>query len=211
MTKNIFTFLVNTVLLGMIVLGALIVLSLMPVPGRFHIYVVRSGSMEPAIGTGSLVFVKPQGGYAVGDIVTWRPISGKTTVTHRIVETKEQDGRAIFFTKGDANEAMDEAIGEKQIIGKTLFSLPYLGYPVSFAKTRVGFFFLVILPAFLIVLDEVNNIRRELEKHLASRRRRDPERSEPVRPGFSPRITYPSRIPRPMMDGIIRIRPIRMA
>ncbi len=204
--KKILTFSVNAILLGMVILGALIILSLLPIPGKYRIYVVQSGSMEPTIRTGSLIFVKPQSGYATGDIVTWRPISGRTTVTHRIVETKERDGRTVFFTKGDANEARDEAMQEQQIVGKTLFSLPYLGYPVNLAKTRAGFLLLVILPAFLIVLDEVNNIRKELERR--SLRRKEERRQAEAFPEDIPfRVTYPKNMR--SMDGIVRWRPLK--
>ena len=84
----------NTVL-GLMLMMALVLL----IPGLFGIrpYVVYSGSMEPEIPTGAVVFTK-EGEFSPkkGDIITFH--NGDTVVTHRVVK-KEKD---IFITKGDA-------------------------------------------------------------------------------------------------------------
>ena len=89
----------NTVL-GLMLVTALVLL----IPGLFGIrpYVVYSGSMEPEIPTGAVVFTK-EGEFSPkkGDIITFH--NGDTVVTHRVVK-KEKD---IFITKGDANKTED--------------------------------------------------------------------------------------------------------
>src|SRR3989344_8624179 len=83
----------------------------------FHAYIVSSGSMAPAVGTGSVVFVSPKNDYGVGDIVTYKSGS-KMTTTHRIVA---QDGDKIKLA-GDANDAPDPGIiSADKIIGTVRF------------------------------------------------------------------------------------------
>ncbi len=156
-------------LLALIGVGLLVVGTMLPIFGTHRIFVVQSGSMEPALQVGSMIFLEPAHSYQVGDIVTWRPGSGGTPITHRIV--RELPGSSLQ-TRGDANEAEDAPIRESQIIGKVSFSIPYLGYPVSFAKKPWGFVLIILLPSLFIVADELINIRRELSKMFYEKRRR---------------------------------------
>lgn len=71
--------------------------------------VFKSGSMEPAIPTGSVALVRevPAADVHVGDVVTVdRP--GDIPVTHRVVDTDPgADGTTVLTLKGDANAASD--------------------------------------------------------------------------------------------------------
>jgi signal peptidase len=71
--------------LAIIVFSLLIIASSLNI-GGWRMYVVKSGSMEPAIHTGSIVFDKKEADdtYVVGDIITFQLPSSKDTVTHRI-------------------------------------------------------------------------------------------------------------------------------
>ena len=98
-------------------------------------YIVLSGSMHPEIQTGAFAYVKPQEAdtLKVNDIITFT--IGENTVTHRINEITD-DG---FITKGDANEVPDLApVMKNQVVGKYVFSIPYLGYFVSWLSTKAG-------------------------------------------------------------------------
>lgn len=91
-------------------------------------YAVISGSMEPNIPVGSMVYVTPSdtGEYAVGDVVTYKSAAG-AHVTHRVVEVNNTDRSVIV--KGDANENVDAApVPLASIVGKTIFSVPGMGY-----------------------------------------------------------------------------------
>lgn len=119
-------------------------------------YIVLSGSMEPAIHTGAMVYVKETdpAQLEVGDIITFR-IAGDIPATHRIVEVTEEG----FVTKGDANEHEDNGIvPHSSVIGSYLFSIPGLGYIVSFVQqppgTYIGIGFAAAL-LLLMVLPEV--------------------------------------------------------
>lgn len=136
----------------------------LPISGAIQLFTVRSGSMEPAIPTGSLIFVRPSAGYMTGDVITVRTDDQKT-VTHRIIEVLSTDIGPAYRTKGDNNEEADPVeIQLADIVGKTLLTVPYLGYPVAYAQTRTGFLTLIFIPALLIILSELMTIVQELKR-----------------------------------------------
>lgn len=119
--EKAFKIILNVILFFLIATGLLVVFSFIDIPGNYKIFTVQSGSMEPAIHTGSLIFVKPLADYSVGDIVTKKTDDPKMTVTHRIVSKEEVDGQVAFETKGDANDSSDgEKFGKDMIIGKKI-------------------------------------------------------------------------------------------
>ena len=101
-------------------------------------YVILSSSMEPAIQTGSLIFVNTRDCQAEkGDIVTF--VMGneerQVTVTHRIV--RETEGG--YITKGDGNQVEDPAVlTEGQILGTYAAGIPYAGYMIEMLTGKVG-------------------------------------------------------------------------
>ena len=123
--------------------------------------VVQSGSMEPSIKTGSVVFTQKFPDYKKDDVITFSPDNGKNLITHRIFSF---DG-TYFQTKGDANEEADFLkIKPDQIKGKVVLYIPYLGFGVDFAKQPKGFIFLVIIPATIIIYEELKTIKAEIAK-----------------------------------------------
>ena len=124
-------------------------------------FAVSSGSMSPAIKTGSLVFVRPSGEYAVGDVITFS-LKENVYTTHRVHGIQEEDGAAVYVTKGDANEGVDtDPVTEEQIEGRVVFTLPYLGYVVAFLRTLPGF--ILIMSAFgLLIASLLWDIIREI-------------------------------------------------
>lgn len=147
-------------------IALLLIVSVFPIPGNYKVLTVLSGSMEPKIKTGSVVVVKPAKDYGVGDIITFGKISKtETPITHRIKEVKLSEGNTVYVTKGDANESADpKEISKNEVIGKTLFSVPFLGYAIAFAKKPVGFMILIIIPAIVIIYDELKKIWQEILK-----------------------------------------------
>lgn len=152
------------------ILGAIalvVTVSAFPIPGNFKILTVLSGSMEPKIKTGSLVFVLPSANYKPGDVITFKGAGGPKAVpvTHRIVEMKVEHGSPVYVTKGDANNSPDtRQILQNEIIGKELFSVPYFGYAIEVARKPYGFLALIIIPALLIIGDQALTIWREINK-----------------------------------------------
>ncbi len=147
----------------------LLIVSILPITGNIKVMTVISGSMEPKIHTGSVVIVKPAADYKIGEVITFGPYTKtKAPTTHRIYEIKIIEGQPIYITKGDANNAPDEReIQKKDIVGKVLFSVPYVGYAVDFAKKPVGFALIIIIPAAIIIIDEGKKIIMEVKKKKA--------------------------------------------
>lgn len=145
------------ILLGLIAI--FLAASTLNLPNGYKFYTVQSGSMLPAIKIGSLVIIKKSVDYRVGEVITFK--TGRTPITHRLLAIKD----SIYITKGDANNSTDtEPVQKYQILGKVIFSLPYLGYPVAFAKTKEGFIGLIVIPATIIVYSEILNIKKEITK-----------------------------------------------
>lgn len=112
-------------------------------------YAVLSGSMEPGIPAGGMVFTdmkkrEPK----AGDVITYR--IENTTVTHRVVRL--EDG--CYVTKGDANQEEDAvSVLPSRIVGTVCFSLPFLGYVVSYLQNRVILLCVLILYLLLFLAE----------------------------------------------------------
>ncbi len=162
---------------GIIAIAVLLVASMFPIPGNYEVKIVLSGSMEPAIKTGSIVVIKPKDSYQVDDIITF----GKDTktdipTTHRIISDRVQSGMFVYTTKGDANEDTDtKEVFESKVVGKVILSVPYVGYLLDFAKKPVGFVLLIVVPAAVVVIDEVGSIWKEIKK---GRKKKDNRKGE---------------------------------
>lgn len=91
--------------------------------------VVISGSMEPTIPTGSVVFTRvvPGSELVVGDIVTVeRPRVGGL-VTHRVVASTPAGGVYELTLKGDANSNPDAVVYAVSEAGRYVWHVPHLG------------------------------------------------------------------------------------
>ena len=109
--------------------------------GGIRTYTVLSGSMEPEIPTGTLLFVHPVKPEKVkpGDVITFS-VGGDMTATHRVVSVREHPDGISFQTKGDANAAVDgKPVHESQIIGSPVFSVPGAGYLIWFLQRYLIF------------------------------------------------------------------------
>jgi signal peptidase len=119
-------------------------------------YTVLSGSMEPEYHVGSLIYVKPVDPLTlnVRDPVTFM-LNENTVATHRIVERipDETDPTVVRFrTKGDNNDDPDGALlHSKNVIGKPIFTIPYLGYLANYVQKTPGRYIALGVCAFLLV------------------------------------------------------------
>ena len=144
----------------------LLIVSVLPLPGGVKTFFVQSGSMEPAIRTGSIVVTRPAESYKIGDVITYNSANVPgTLVTHRIIEIREKSGGPVYLTKGDANDTGDgQEILRSSVIGKVAFSIPYMGYAVAAAKQPTGFLVLIVVPAGVIIIDESRKVWREIAR-----------------------------------------------
>lgn len=120
-------------------------------------FAVLSGSMEPEYQVGSLIYVKSVNyvDLRVGDDITYM-LDEDTVVTHRIIEVlvDEEDPTVIrYFTQGIANDVPDAvSVHYKNIIGKPVFSIPYLGYVSNYIQNPPGMYVAIAAGAILILL-----------------------------------------------------------
>lgn len=153
--------------------------SALEIPNGIRLYTVQSGSMTPTIPAGSIVLVKPAAQYREGDVITFKSAEERhlkhptKTTTHRIDQVKKVDGRVEYVVKGDFNPSPDSVpVTPDLILGKVLFGIPLLGYPVAFAKTVPGLIILIIIPATLLIYSEIQNIKREVAKIKQERKKK---------------------------------------
>lgn len=133
----------------------------------YEVKVVQSGSMEPAIQTGSIVVVAQTNDYRTDDVITFQSDNRMgVPVTHRVVDVAGEGQRARYVTKGDANEEADSVtVPVYRVLGEVVTTVPYVGYLINFAREPLGFALLVGLPAAIIILDEFANIMWEIHQY----------------------------------------------
>lgn len=177
------------------------ILAFAMITSKFSIFGIKSftimtGSMEPTIETGSVLFTLSSPTYKNGDIIAFK--SGDVTITHRIVGTQDSAGNLIsnlaaplsgyvgineianFQTKGDANSSVDSNLVKRdEVVGKALFHLPYIGKLSMSLKTPIGFLIMVVLPTVLFVLTELWGIKKEIEKNVERKIRQQLENNKP--------------------------------
>lgn len=156
--KKIFT---GLLWLFVIFFATLAILTILNLPGNYRIFSVQTGSMEPSIKTGSVVFTKKSDSYKIGDVITFQTREERI-VTHRITEEVKDGTITSFIVKGDANDAPDsDAVPLYNVIGRVLFAIPFVGFLVSFLKTPLGIVTLVVIPTTILVWEEINKLKQE--------------------------------------------------
>ena len=133
-SKTLSFLLLSAVILLAVLLGGMRLIGFTP-------YTVLSGSMEPAYHVGSVIYVREVNPteLKVDDPLTYRMSNG-IVVTHRIEEILN-DGTSdlSFITKGDANQDNDGTpVPMSAVIGKPVFSIPYLGFVSEFVQRPLG-------------------------------------------------------------------------
>lgn len=158
---------------AMIAAFALATIMVLPTLLGYERYVIISGSMEPTLPVGSVVYdeVVSVDDLEVGDIITFVPppeFGISAPVTHRIVritvaeEGTEPAGERIFRTQGDNNDDMDPWLmvldGPDQ--GRMAHHIPYVGY--VYMALQVGWVQLLVIgiPAVALIVYIVASLWR---------------------------------------------------
>jgi signal peptidase len=144
--------------LALLLVLAVVFAGVLPTYFGAESFTVYSGSMEPNIHVGALAVVRPAkvSAFHAGDVITYRlPTQPDVVVTHRLIAIEQgEDGRIRFRTKGDANNVEDLVLVDQgAVLGRVVYSVPYLGYLIEFSKSGRGRLLLVGLPALLLALD----------------------------------------------------------
>lgn len=139
-----------------------------PKLGGYCPLIVLTGSMEPMIQSGDLIIVKQieTANIVNGDVIAFFDPDSKnnSVLTHRIVETVNEDGVISYRTKGDANNAEDSSlVPADKVVGIYKTRIPNAGNVAMFMQTTPGLIVCVVLPLILLVGIDVIR-RRKLDK-----------------------------------------------
>ena len=123
-----------------------------------QIYSVISGSMEPAIPTGSLVFImegSPEDAQADDVVAFYGAMDSASIITHRVVENRVLMGELI--TKGDANQTNDmNPVPYANYIGRVVRSIPRAGRVAEVLTSSTGKALAACLIAAAVLLQGVS-------------------------------------------------------
>ncbi len=126
-------------------------------------FIIVSGSMEPFLNIGDIIFVETADEKELeeNDIISFR--EGESIVTHRIIGITD-DEEPKYVTKGDNNNVKDSnEVDYKDIEGKYVGKISYLGYVVIFLKNKVVII-CIILIFYLLYMHNANSIRKKNER-----------------------------------------------
>ena len=115
----------------------------LPMPFKYGVAVVLTGSMEPNLSADDLIIIKKTDDYEIDDFVVFQ--DRYTLVVHRIISI---DGDTVI-TKGDANDTEDAPIQMSQIKGEVIKSYSGVGRVVKAIKSPIG---VVLLIAGAVIL-----------------------------------------------------------
>ncbi len=111
---------------------------------------VTSGSMEPLIATGDIVFVSASDGQDLepGTVIVFEDPASGGRLTHRIVDTTP-DGD--YVTRGDANGRLDSTpVAPDQVEGVGRMIIPALGLPIVWVERQEWLLLALALLATLV-------------------------------------------------------------
>lgn len=126
----------------MMILIVIVLCSLLILPGLFgyHTYHVLSGSMEPVMPVGSLIYVyeEPPEEIEEQDIIAfYASLEESGIITHRVVTNNIVSG--VFVTKGDANDKEDPTpVPYDNFIGRVTRIIPYAGKALTYMTALYG-------------------------------------------------------------------------
>jgi len=122
----------------------------------FQEYSIVSGSMEPTIKTGSLIYVSSVDNPAdidPGEIIAFTSPDDGTVICHRVIDNNAIEG--VYVTKGDNNRENDPVNPSySNLIGEVRYYTPYLGVIAGILGTIVGKIYagMILLCGFLLVI-----------------------------------------------------------
>ncbi|XP_021755299.1 signal peptidase complex catalytic subunit SEC11C-like isoform X2 [Chenopodium quinoa] len=110
---------------------------------KYPVSVVLSGSMEPGIRKGDLLFLSTIKSHPIqtGEILLFKIEGKEIPIVHRVIKVQRQkaSNKFILLTKGDANSVDDRYGGiyadgqlwleDDDITGRVIGIMPYFGWP----------------------------------------------------------------------------------
>lgn len=126
----------------------------------YQIYSVVTGSMEPEIPVGSMVYVKsivPKEIKERDVIAFYGGRDVNAIITHRVVDNNEISGQII--TKGDANKTEDmNPVSYSEVIGKVEYTIPKAGELAQLFTSSQGKIMAASMVGLAVVLHVIASI-----------------------------------------------------
>lgn len=124
--------------------------------GSNPFYVVASGSMIPELQVHDIIIVQgniPFEDIEIGDIIVFnRPSDHNKVIVHRVITILDDDPKTVR-TKGDANTGSipgtDFPITEEEYLGKTVATVPQVGWILQFIQPPVNWILIAIVVGIL--------------------------------------------------------------
>lgn len=149
---------------------------------------IKPEDLDGAMGhllPGSLIYVRSTDMADIEkyDVVTVKIDGGY--LTHRVIDfTTTEDGQPALRTQGDANSTPDGMlVTEKNIVGKVIFCIPYLGGIINSIKSPPGMYLgiaaLCFLLLFVFMPDIVDFLLKKEEPQAAAPAAGSPEANNP--------------------------------
>lgn len=117
----------------------------------YKFLVITTGSMKDTIGIGDFIIIQDVKELELKeqDIISFH--DNKDIVTHRIIEIRKENGESYYVTKGDNNNVKDDGeVLSSEIIGKYVFTIPFIGHVVLFTQTTSGMLVLILIPIIIL-------------------------------------------------------------
>jgi len=94
-------------------------------------------SFRDGFNTGDIMILRGSSSEKIkeGDVIVYISKTASYPIIHRVVNVKSTDNHYTFTTKGDHNNEADQPVDERQVIGKAVLRVPYLGWiKIGFVK-----------------------------------------------------------------------------
>lgn len=172
LTKLLKNSYVKTILLGVILLGAVFAFWFglrLGLRTDYPLLAVASGSMTPTLNVGDLIIVQGVPNYndlyaapaPDGTIIVFhKPSDTEELIVHRTINKVDENGTWFFQTKGDNNLTPDFWVGDgtnpnglisqRLLVGKVVAVVPWVGNVPLFIRTPSGLLLIILL--FLVIL-----------------------------------------------------------
>lgn len=146
---------------AIVVMASPLIIFIVPQVLGFNAYIIDSSSMEPTLNKGDIVYterINPEN-LRKDDVIVFQPNQSRINearVIHRITEINSTPYGYEFVTKGDANVERDPGTTrDYRVIGKTIMSVPIIGYYIWFIERTPLLLFLLIIPSAILIREEM--------------------------------------------------------
>ena len=152
----------------------------------YKFFIVLSDSMKGEFNTGDVIVVKEvdSNNIKAGDIISFKsidPLSYGSIVTHKVREETSYEGNKAFTTYGINTGTNDPyPVPGDQILGKYSFNIAKAGYVFQFLKSPAGYFVMIFIPFFLIILLEGFRFFRLIKKYRKEKQLEIDEQKEAI-------------------------------